>query len=129
MREDSRQLATLKDELIARERELRTRIEQRLNEIMVEYNTDDEGAHALERASRDFAVLNLEREMHTLTEIESSLRRFADGEYGVCTACAVDIPVARLKALPWTRLCVDCAGGGVKRDLRPSQTVRVAAFR
>ena len=40
--------------------------------------------------------------------IEAALRRIADGTYGVCVACAGDIPRKRLEALPWTDCCLRC---------------------
>jgi len=129
MLEHNRSLETFKDELTTKKQELRRRIEQRRNEIMVDRDPDDEGAHAVDRASRDFAALNIEREMRTLAEIESSLHRLARGQYGVCAGCSAEIPVARLEALPWTRLCVDCAGGGVREDSGPSQPVSAAVLR
>ena len=40
---------------------------------------------------------------------EEALGRIADGSYGRCDECGKAIPVARLEALPYTKLCVDCA--------------------
>ena len=124
MREQKRSLKTFKNELTAKQQELRMRIEQRRNEIMVDRDPDDEGARAVDQASRDLAAINMEREMRTLAEVESSLRRLASGNYGNCASCDAEIPAARLEALPWTHLCVDCAGGGIQRrpnlSLRPS---------
>lgn len=76
---------------------------------------DDEGAQALHSVTNDLAMANMEREVRTLAEIELSLRRIEAGEYGICGSCEERIPEARLRALPWTRLCVHCAGGGVGR--------------
>jgi DnaK suppressor protein len=41
--------------------------------------------------------------------IELALNKILVGEYGVCDSCGDDIPFKRLEALPWTRLCIDCA--------------------
>jgi DnaK suppressor protein len=119
MPERKRSLKILQDELNAKKQELSMRIEQRRNEIMVDADPDDEGARAVDLASRDFAAFNMEREMQTLAEVESSLRRMASGEYGICTSCEIEIPVARLEALPWTRLCVNCADRSGGRAPRP----------
>ena len=35
-------------------------------------------------------------------------RRVDDGTYGICESCESDIAEARLQALPFTRLCVNC---------------------
>jgi DnaK suppressor protein len=44
-----------------------------------------------------------------LAKIDESLGRIDDGIYGRCDDCGGAIPVARLEALPYTKLCVDCA--------------------
>lgn len=43
-----------------------------------------------------------------LDMINNALSKIAQGTYGVCIDCGKDIPMARLEALPWTGLCVDC---------------------
>jgi len=102
-----------KDLLLEKKEELQRRIEQRRGEIVLQREPDDEGAQALHSVINDLAMANMEREVRTLAEIELSLRRIEAGEYGYCGSCETKIPEARLKALPWTRLCVECAGGGV----------------
>lgn len=44
-----------------------------------------------------------------LDKVERALGRMERGEYGVCEACGKSIPVARLEALPYVTLDVDCA--------------------
>ncbi|OFW66657.1 MAG: hypothetical protein A2Z12_08490 [Actinobacteria bacterium RBG_16_68_21] len=44
-----------------------------------------------------------------LAMVEESLSRIDEGTYGKCEVCGGSIPVARLDALPYTKLCVDCA--------------------
>ena len=102
--------------LLAKRAELQNRIEQRRIEILADHDPDDEGAQALHSVANELAMANMEREVRTLAEIELSLRRIAAGEYGYCGSCGTQIPETRLKALPWTRLCVECAGGGVNRN-------------
>jgi DnaK suppressor protein len=48
------------------------------------------------------------REKHELDEIEDALVRLESGTFGLCDRCARAIPLARLRALPATRLCLDC---------------------
>jgi len=48
-------------------------------------------------------------------EIDAALARIADGTYGSCDRCHQPIPKARLKALPYARLCVACKSGGLAR--------------
>jgi RNA polymerase-binding protein DksA len=43
-----------------------------------------------------------------LYHIEQALARIEDGSYGKCESCGKNIGLERLKALPYTRLCIDC---------------------
>ena len=96
-----------------RRQELVERLYQRHGEIAIEGGPEDEAAIALRSVNRDLAIANMERETRTLSEIELSLKRLEAGQYGVCGSCDSEIPGARLRALPLTRLCIDCAGGGI----------------
>lgn len=48
------------------------------------------------------------RERHELDEIDDALGRLAGGSYGLCETCGHAIALARLRAMPATRHCVDC---------------------
>jgi DnaK suppressor protein len=50
----------------------------------------------------------LERSADHIRLIDQALARFDDGTYGICAACGEDIPLERLKVLPFALLCVDC---------------------
>jgi DnaK suppressor protein len=43
-----------------------------------------------------------------LRAIEAAIERIEDGTYGTCTICEGEISVARLKAVPWTSVCISC---------------------
>jgi len=49
----------------------------------------------------------------TIEEIDAALQRMKDGTYGICEKCHQLIPRARLRALPYARLCVSCKSGGL----------------
>lgn len=46
---------------------------------------------------------------HVLAETRAALDRLDAGTYGTCERCASPIPIARLRAIPHTRWCVDCS--------------------
>lgn len=94
--------------------ELISRLYERRAQIAGDREPDDEGAFALQDLIKDLALTNMEREIRTLSEVELSLRLLESGQYGLCGSCGDEIPTARLEALPWTRICVVCAGGGIK---------------
>jgi RNA polymerase-binding protein DksA len=66
----------------------------------------DDGSVAFEQ-SADLAMRrNAER---LLYQVERALTRMREGTYGICRECGKRIDDARLKAIPWTRLCINCA--------------------
>jgi RNA polymerase-binding transcription factor DksA len=73
---------------------------------------EDVAGIGLPAMAKDFTHPNMEVELRTLAEVELSLKRLDNGAYGVCGGRGAEIPAARMKALPWTRVCVSCAGGG-----------------
>jgi DnaK suppressor protein len=50
----------------------------------------------------------LEMRYRTYKDIADAFRRLEEGTYGHCERCEVAIPIARLKAEPFARLCVPC---------------------
>jgi len=48
-------------------------------------------------------------------EIDDALRKIDRKTYGGCERCFQPIPKARLRALPFARLCVACKSGGLSR--------------
>ena len=57
---------------------------------------------------QDFTIGLLENSEQTLREIDAALQRIEDGTYGICEEDGSPIPKARLRVIPWARLCVDC---------------------
>ena len=108
----SRKDRALEKQLLSEQQELGKRIENRLADVSVEREPDDEAAQATYSVTRDMSAATLERERKTLAEIEAALKRFANGHYGICESCEASISDARLRALPWARLCISCASRG-----------------
>jgi DnaK suppressor protein len=48
-------------------------------------------------------------------EIDDAVRKIERKTYGACERCHQPIPKARLRALPFARLCVACKSGGLSR--------------
>lgn len=71
------------------------------------YHLADQGTDAMEREK---AFLMAGEEGRVLRQIDDALRRLYDDpdRFGECERCREGIPVARLDAIPYTRLCVDC---------------------
>jgi DnaK suppressor protein len=60
-----------------------------------------------------------ERDRQKIREIDAALDRLTTGSYGKCDKCGRDIRIDRLRALPTTTLCIDCAAARESKK-RPS---------
>jgi len=63
---------------------------------------------ALDSAQDEINSQLAEVESRELARIEVALERMRTGEYGRCESCSGKIPVARLSALPYATLCIEC---------------------
>lgn len=63
---------------------------------------------ALDSAQHEINSQLAEVESRELASIENALERMRTGHYGKCETCAERIPMARLNALPYATLCIDC---------------------
>jgi|ERR1035438_5168245 DnaK suppressor protein len=108
-------LKTLEQELRTRLTGLTNHVAKLREEMLVEDDVDDEATQAFRSSSRDLIMLTLEREIRNISEIEQALERIKEHQYGVCVSCDEAIPNNRMRAIPWTRMCVDCAGGGMNK--------------
>ena len=53
------------------------------------------------------STLEESEEVH-LAHVEAALTRIDAGTYGICENCGRPIQPARLEAMPWVTLCIDC---------------------
>jgi DnaK suppressor protein len=57
---------------------------------------------------RELGMLLGDREREKLVSIDEAILRLEEGEYGICEECEEEIPLGRLKVLPFARHCVKC---------------------
>jgi DnaK suppressor protein len=69
-----------------------------------------------------------ENEIDTLRQIELALEKIENGSYGICEGTKKKIPVARLKAIPWTRYTVEFAEQISKNRPRSSRSDSLSHF-
>jgi RNA polymerase-binding transcription factor len=74
-------------------------------EVSFDEESADAGTFTFER-ERDLSLGNNLRDL--LDKVRSALRRLDAGTYGSCERCGKPIDKARLKALPYSVLCIDC---------------------
>jgi RNA polymerase-binding protein DksA len=101
--EQQRLLEVIRD--IEAERE-EVRLTETSSDRSPDPNTAEGGSLAFEM-EKELSILENTRDI--LSKVEEALGRIDDGTYGTCDVCGEAIPVARLDALPYTKLCVTCA--------------------
>lgn len=107
------EMQNLKNQLDARRRDLLAVLDNR-EDLYIERQADsiDDIVNA---SSRDFAVMQINRNARSLREIDAALERVADGSYGICGDCEEPINPRRLAAIPWATLCVRCQENADRR--------------
>ncbi|MGC4005859.1 MAG: TraR/DksA family transcriptional regulator [Pirellulales bacterium] len=63
---------------------------------------------ALDSAQDEISSQLAEVESRELARIDAALEQIRAGKYGVCEGCSTKIPMARLNALPYATLCIEC---------------------
>lgn len=122
-------------ELRQRLREEHARLEHELHELTsgdeavtaADFQLDSSGmvtdqaenAEALTQVDRNRAIINHTQRL--LTQVDEALTRMDAGTYGICTNCGRPIAPARLMALPWAALCIDCQGKSERGLLQGGQ--------
>lgn len=99
------QLLQLKDATL---RELSRSIKSGSEAKAVEETTGDIYDQASFERDRELELILSDRERQKLHNIDDALLRMKEGEYGICEECDEEIPLGRLKAMPFTRHCVKC---------------------
>lgn len=77
---------------------------------------------------RELSLTLGDRERQKLSEIEDALERIRDKSYGVCEECGEPIGENRLKALLFTKVCVDCKSRSEREELVKGRTVEDATI-
>jgi len=106
----SKDLQEIKEILLTMKKELLTDLDERIktSDVSDQRVIGDIFDDADLEQSREFNLLLNTREKQKIKQIELALLKLENGEYGICENCEDDIPVGRLKAMPFASLCVKC---------------------
>lgn len=104
---------------MALQEEMRTRLEERLARLLVRtgrIESDlrkpgdrDWQERATELENEEVLEHLGEAEREEIRQIRDALARLDAGTYGTCQRCGEPIQERRLRALPYTAICVECA--------------------
>jgi DnaK suppressor protein len=78
-------------------------VEKDFSEQVVQRENDDV-LNALDIEAKD-----------VMMRIDNALLRIQSGEYGLCLRCGCEIPMERLKAIPYAEHCISCAEDIVRK--------------
>ena len=76
---------------------------------------------AMDTANDEISSQLAEVESRELVRIDEALDRLREGSYGDCDSCEKPIPLARLQAVPYATMCIDCQR---KQDKAPGLGAR-----
>ncbi len=103
------ELTQHKKTLLAKKEDLERSIGQTV--MTGEKTTDGHGDFADRSAAANEEEISIQlkqTDAKLLRAIEDALARVESGSYGVCIDCDEEISSARLKAVPWTKVCIGC---------------------
>ncbi|MFH1577609.1 MAG: TraR/DksA family transcriptional regulator [Candidatus Omnitrophota bacterium] len=70
---------------------------------------------ATDAYDREFSLDLAFNERQILYEIDEALKKIEEGGFGICEECECPITKTRLKAIPYTRLCLKCQQANEKQ--------------
>ena len=115
--------ATLLALLTERRETLNSQIRRSMAERREEFQTRDApGSHgwgAAPEGSLNLAMIQQQELL--LGQIDAAIARHKAGTYGRCISCDKEIPIARLRALPFARACAACQEESEQRGGRPER--------
>jgi DnaK suppressor protein len=101
--------AVLKSMLEDRRRDIQDRLRSLRETLPAQVaEVKDAEEQSVQDFAQDVELALMEMKSETLSQIDEAIRRLEAGVYGVCANCGRDVAEARLKALPFATLCLEC---------------------
>ena len=118
-------LKQMKDVLVERRDALRQAIsgDNSLLKKLSQKSGGDVVDFASDSASGEISSRLAEVENRELRKIEVAIAKMQEGTYGKCDGCNSNIPITRLRALPYAAHCIKCKLAAEKAGVEPSDVV------
>lgn len=115
------ELAELKEYLLSE----RERINKSMKRFKDTIKTQNQGGDVADIGNdnciRETGITLLAEDTRKLRMIDDSLAKLERGDFGICQDCGKIIGIARLKAKPYAKYCVDCKEAREKNgDIGPN---------
>ncbi|BCG27921.1 RNA polymerase-binding transcription factor DksA [Pseudomonas tohonis] len=104
---DDAQQAYFRALLLTERDDLRSRIDEEIDELRETQPASDDADIASREEQRQWQLRRLEREKKLLDKIDGALERLARGEYGWCRETGEPIGLRRLLLRPTAELCIE----------------------
>ena len=85
------------------------RLSRELESIVVDDDIDDLSDMASQQSDSMLHTALLKQQRHELEEVNHAISKLSTKTYGICEESGSTIPVARLRAEPHTRYCIESA--------------------
>ena len=103
------QLQIIKSYLVAEKEKITLQIQSGVDQIKDgQDKQSDEADAASQFEELSLTLRGRDILLHHLAQVNQSLLRIADEDYGFCDACGIEINMKRLAANPISKACVDC---------------------
>ncbi len=109
----------LKEHLIAMSKQFEEKVEHLKNNSLVRNDSVFSPEDGTDVFDRQFNLSLASAEQESLAAIYDALKRIEEGTYGICDSCGDIIGTARLKALPFVKMCINCKSDFEKGRARP----------
>lgn len=73
-----------------------------------DFSVDHMADYGSDNFEQEFTLSLIENGEEEMREIDAALERIGDGTFGTCMSCGRKISKARLKAIAFARLCIEC---------------------
>ena len=104
-------VSTYKDALLKKRLELEQLAGLKPLQNSIEHNNGRQGDMADQASGNNEVHIQLrlkQTDAKILQAIDEALLRIEKGAFGLCRDCGEPIALARLEAIPWTRVCISC---------------------
>jgi DnaK suppressor protein len=107
---DKKDLTSFKKILIQKRTEFLNKTSKAQREINADLNNNvgDEIDTASQNSEKEMYFELVANDRITLDAINYALAKIEKNAYGICEACNNSILLERLKAIPWTKYCIQC---------------------
>jgi DnaK suppressor protein len=124
-----RRMAYIRGKLLETRRQLLERMKAELaepDEPIGVLGDPADMAHSVSARETSYEIGSVES--RAVAQIDYALQRIERGKYGICEDCGKRIPPARLRAMPFAYLCVECKQRDEQADEKSEEEAAIVSL-